>query len=168
MKSARSTRRVHGDRTRRVTVWAAAAVASLWCFSLVAAPYLASHHLASPYASWVAAAPYAAGRFVCHQQADRSFLLWNVQMPVRARCLGLYAAAPLGVIWPTVSVRRRRRSPGGLRAAVLLAAVPIAALVAIEWLGVASPGPWVRAIAALPLGAVAASLLSAACLWGER
>ena len=168
MKFARSTGRVHTDRTRRVAVWAAAAVASLWLFSLVAAPFLASHHLASPHAAWAAAAPYAAGQFVCHQLADRSFLLWNVQMPVCARCLGLYTAAPLGLIWPTVSARRRRRAPGGSRAAVLLAAAPIAALVVVEWIGVASPGPWVRAIAALPLGAVAASLLSAACLSGER
>ena len=174
MRSTRSdARRVPGGGTRRAAAWAVAAGASLWLFSLVAAPYLASHHVVLAHgpvslSAAVAAVPYAVGQFVCHQRADRSFRLWNTQMPVCARCLGLYAAAPLGLIWPMRLGRRRRLSQGGLRAVVLLAAAPTGAIVAAEWLGVADAGLWVRAIAALPLGAVAASLLATACVWGDR
>ena len=42
---------------------------------------------------------YAAGSIVCHQIPERSFHIAGVQLPVCARCTGLYAGALAGVAW---------------------------------------------------------------------
>src|SRR5690242_6632470 len=75
----------------------ALAIASLvWLIAIVAAP-VAAHRAAaeSPLAA-AAGAVYLAGSIVCHQQARRSFHLEGIQLPVCARCSGIYAAAPFG------------------------------------------------------------------------
>ena len=151
----------------RLAVWGSMLGAGLWLVSLVGAPYLVTHHRGSRMAVMVAAGPYAMGRLICHQRAERSFHMWDVQLPVCARCLGLYAAAPLGFVWPLAAVRRGRgRRSAAWRGPVLMAAAPTAVAVALEWLGIASPDAWVRAVAALPLGAVAAGAVGSA--WAER
>jgi len=38
---------------------------------------------------------YLVGSLLCHQRPERSFFLWGSQMPVCARCLGIYAGAAL-------------------------------------------------------------------------
>ena len=45
-----------------------------------------------------AAAVYAAGSLVCHQRPERSFHLAGAQLPVCARCLGLYVGGFVGAI----------------------------------------------------------------------
>ncbi len=97
-----------------------------------------------------------AGR-VCHQRADRSFHLAGLPLPVCARCFGLYAsgAAAAALAW---LLGARRAAAPGVRAARFLftaGAVPTAATVALEWFGLVSPSNLARALAALPLGAVA-------------
>jgi uncharacterized membrane protein len=95
---------------------------------------------------------YSMGALVCHQRPERSFHIHGAQLPVCARCTGLYLAGALGalVAWVGRAVYPRRR-----RAVILTALVPTVATLAIEWSGLGAPSNLVRAGAALPLGAVA-------------
>ena len=144
---------------RRLTV-GVGLVAGLWAGLLVATPYLMAHPH-SRQAGFSAAAVYLAGGVLCHQQSDRSFHMWDRQVPVCARCSGLYAGAPLGM----VGVFARRRSSDGrrqtarhfwplrrLRTILIVAAVPTLVTVAVEVMGIAEPTNLVRAVSALPLG----------------
>jgi len=135
-------------------------VAGLWACVLVATPYLMAHPHPRQ-AGLAAAAVYVVGSVVCHQLFDRSFHVWDRQMPVCARCSGLYAGAPLGIVG--VFARRRssdRRSQTArhdwplrrLRTILIAAAVPTLATVAVEGVGIAEPTNLVRAVTALPLG----------------
>src|SRR5215510_14625842 len=63
---------------------------------------------------------YTLGAFVCHQRPERSFHWAGAQLPVCARCAGLYLGAALGAYaWvlrgpspsPNVSRRRQGQSP---------------------------------------------------------
>src|SRR5262245_19064114 len=63
----------------------------------------------------VAFATYAIGSLVCHQRPERSFHLFGTQMPVCARCVGIYAgaAAAAALLW--LFGDRRGDVPGGDR-----------------------------------------------------
>src|SRR5688500_5253677 len=67
-----------------------ALVALLWTSAIVVA--------ATSRAPRLSAAMYAAGALVCHQRPERSFYIEDAQLPVCARCFGLYAGALLGVV----------------------------------------------------------------------
>jgi len=57
---------------------------------------------------------YLVGSLLCHQRPERSFFLWGSQMPVCARCLGIYAGAALAAIALSFVARlqpSRLRSP---------------------------------------------------------
>src|SRR5438067_12965322 len=41
---------------------------------------------------------YLIGSIVCHQRPERSFHLWSAQLPVCARCTGIYAGAAVAAI----------------------------------------------------------------------
>jgi len=70
---------------------ALASAAILWFAAILIAPFaIDSTHAAT---ATGAACVYATGSFVCHQRPERSFSLGGRQMPVCARCAGLYAAA---------------------------------------------------------------------------
>lgn len=144
---------------RRLVLGLAAGLSLAWLLLLVAAPVLA------PASEGLAAVVYAIGSLICHQRPERSFHLGGHQLPVCARCLGLYAggAAGLGVWW----VRTRRQidgwSPRRALRVLLVAAVPTAATVATAWLGLGDPANTWRALLALPLGG-AAGLIAAAAL----
>ena len=103
-------------------------------------------------ASFEARAIHLIGSFVCHQRDERSFHLDGQRLAVCGRCTGLYVAGALGAVFAWLG---RARVPSNTRAALLLAAVPTVATLAIEWIGVADPGNAGRALAALPLGAAA-------------
>ena len=114
----------------------------------------------------LAATVYLIGARICHQQPERSFHPWGVQVPVCARCLGLYIGAPLGAL---AAWRRLRRvtvdGPGGPRRsrAVLalgLVAIPTAVTVVGEAAGLMAPADAVRAGLAVPLGAAVAAVLA--------
>jgi uncharacterized membrane protein len=100
-------------------------------------------------------AAYSIGAIVCHQRPERSFHAGGVQVPVCARCTGLYVAGALGALagWLGASAAPRRT-----RALIAVASVPTALTLAVEWSGLAAPGNLMRAGAALPLGAAAAWL----------
>ena len=107
---------------------------------------------------------YAIGSKICHQIPQRSFHLNGVQWPVCARCLGLYLSAPVGAMAALVAHGRARRGDArlwrlGAWPLAVIAAVPTAVTLAIEWPGLGAPSNLSRALAALPLGAAIAFLV---------
>jgi uncharacterized membrane protein len=135
---------------------------------------------ALPLATWFASRPanalpgyafaltvYGIGALICHQRPERSFWMWSAQMPVCARCAGIYLgaavvgaaatiAAPRGPWDRTTPVRDARR----LRALFLAAALPTAATLVFEWTTGQTPSNVVRAAAGLPLGGVVAWIVA--------
>jgi uncharacterized membrane protein len=123
--------------------------AFLWASLIVATPPA----LAAGRLPWLTVAVYKVGSLVCHQRPERSFHMSGMQMPVCARCFGLYVggAAGLALAWAV----RRRWSPTAVRAGLLAGAVPIALTVASEWLGLLETSNAARWLTGLPLGLVA-------------
>jgi uncharacterized membrane protein len=103
---------------------------------------------------------YELGGRVCHQRPERSFHLGGVQLPVCARCLGLYASGAAAAVAAWLVTLRSGGVPGsrGARLLFALAAAPTVATVALEWLGLISPANLTRAVASLPLGGAAGFL----------
>lgn len=127
--------------------------ATLWTATILAAPYA----LRSGNARLVSAAAtvYSGAGLICHQRATRSFHLGGVQQPVCARCAGLYVSGAIGAVIAWFA-SRRPRIPARTRLVLLLASLPTALSVAIEFTGLAHPSNLARALCALPLGASAA------------
>jgi uncharacterized membrane protein len=128
------------------------ATAVAWVAIVVAAPLALAHG-----STLFPALVYEAAGLVCHQRPERSFHLAGIQLPVCARCFGLYASGAAGALAACLSgAAVSAGMPAGGRALTLgLAALPTAATVALEWAGLLHPGGQVRALAALPLGAAA-------------
>ena len=140
----------------RWLVPALAAAALVWVALLIAAPLLPVP---------AAAIAYAAGSLLCHQLAERSFHLQSFQLPVCARCFGLYAGGAVGAFALAAGgaadggwrlVRGRRWTITGI------AALPTLVTVGLEW-GAGWPiSNMTRAIAGAPLGAVVAYIVAGA------
>jgi uncharacterized membrane protein len=126
---------------RRVLV----AAAWLWSGSIVGAAYAVSRP-DDPIRYTLGLAVYGIGGVVCHQQADRSFHLWAAQLPVCARCTGVYAGAALATLWRFPWPDRWRPA-----AALAAGAVPTAATILYEWMGGPASNS-VRAAAGAVLG----------------
>ena len=137
--------------------WLAPGVALLsvaWLLLIIAAPVL-----------WtpVAGVLYFAGSFICHQLPERSFHLQGAQLPVCARCLGLYGGGAFGSVIAASAVVRHRINRGQPLLAqarrwrwTAVAAIPTVATVVLEW-GFGWPiSNTVRAVAALPVGVAVA------------
>jgi uncharacterized membrane protein len=138
---------VHARLARSLTV-----AALLWVTVIFAAPYA----IASGNTPLVAAATfvYQGAGLICHQRPERSFHIAGVQLPVCGRCLGLYLSGAIGALaawFGTLSVAPRKT-----RLLLVVAAVPTAVTVSLEFLGLIHPTNLVRAWSALPLGAAAA------------
>jgi hypothetical protein len=88
------------------------AAAAGWAVLLVAVPFLASRAHASPLASALILGVYALGSVVCHQLPERSYHLWAAQMPVCARCAGIYFGAVAGAIAGTFRTAEAMRHGG--------------------------------------------------------
>jgi uncharacterized membrane protein len=95
---------------------------------------------------------YLAGSVLCHQLPGRSFFLWGSQMPVCARCTGIYAGAAVSALVAVASAARLRRA----RSALVVAVVPTAATLVYEWTTGQTPANWIRAAAGVPIGVVVA------------
>lgn len=107
---------------------------------------------------------YAAGSVVCHQIPERSFHLAGVQLPVCARCTGLYLGGLAGVaVWMSLGQRLRSRLGGTRRAVIALAIAGAPTLV--TWLsaeaGLGEPANLGRAMLAVPLGVAAGAVAAA-------
>jgi uncharacterized membrane protein len=140
--------------TPGATVWALACVVLGGVALVLAAPVLPR---------WPAALVYGVASLVCHQRPERSFYWGPVQFAVCARCTGLYAGAAIGAVAAVIGGHDRLAAAApAIRRALVVAAVPTAATVAAEWMGMWAPSHTVRALAGLPLGAATAVVLAAA------
>lgn len=134
-------------RDNRSVVRVLAAVALLWFLALVVAPFLPAP---------ASAALYLIGSSICHQRPDRSFWLDGLQLPVCARCLGIYGGAALGcAVAPFIPLGRRPRRT------IVLATLPAVVSVGVEWAGLAHPSNTVRAITGVVGGAIIAAVVLA-------
>jgi uncharacterized membrane protein len=127
------------------------AAALAWVALLVVAP-LAPAGVAAPI--------YLFGSFICHQIADRSFHIGNLQLPVCARCFGIYVGAAVGCL--LLGVLPAARKAGRRRTLIVAACIPTAMTVVLEWGGLWRSSNIIRALAGLILGAGVAFALMAA------
>ena len=142
--------------TPGATVWALACVVLGGVALVLAAPVLPR---------WPAAIVYGVASLVCHQRPERSFYWGPVQFAVCARCTGLYVGAAIGSVAAVIAGHDRLvAAVPAMRRALVVAAVPTAATVAAEWVGLWAPSHTVRALAGLPLGAATAVVLAAAAV----
>jgi uncharacterized membrane protein len=140
---------------RTLGLWALGLSVGLWVAALFVSPLAVAS--SNRVLSFGAAAVYAAGSQICHQRPERSFHIGGRQMPVCARCTGLYvsaaAAVPIALLiavsWPS------RRA----RIVFVLAALPTVLTWSLEYLGLAHFSNLARAVCAVPLGFVAAWLV---------
>ena len=105
-----------------------------------------------------AAFVYAAASHVCHQKPERSFHTAGVSWPVCARCSGLYLAAPIGA-FAALLTRRRPLSRSKLLTVLAVACAPSLITFTTEFVGLITTTNMVRAVAALPAGAMLAVTL---------
>ena len=144
-----------------------AACSLAWAGLLAGVPYLEARGPDAPVVRQLAGAVHVAGGVVCHQRADRSFHPWGRRMPVCARCAGLYAAAAPGAAAAALLglggwSRRRRLSVRSARWLLAACAAPTAIAWSVEWLGLAALSPATRFVAAWPLGAAVAWVVTTA------
>ena len=118
-----------------------------WVALLIAAPVLPG---------WAGAVVYGVGSFVCHQIPERSFHLAGFQLPVCARCLGIYfgAFAGAGVVWMRAKSARPRLAitPAAARRLALVTTIPTLLTLVLEMAGIWYPSNITRAVAGFPLG----------------
>jgi len=132
-----------------------AVIAIAWLALLMAAPV----GLAQARWQTLAVAVYEIGGRICHQRPERSFHLDGVQLPVCARCFGLYVSGAIGLTFAWLG--RGKLSVASTRAALALSALPIAITVAGERLGAMAPSNVSRMMTGLPLGFVAGLVIVA-------
>lgn len=109
---------------------------------------------------------YGVGAVICHQIPDRSFFWAEQQLPVCARCTGLYVSGAVALLawvalkiirgWKPLTLDARR----ALRV-IAVAGIPTLASVAMGALGVWDGSNAIRALLAIPLGASAGVIVAA-------
>ncbi len=109
---------------------------------------------------------FAIGSVICHQLPDRSFFIDGRQLPVCARCTGLYLGGAAGfVAWWAIKAGRRWRPikvmPRRAIAIVAIAAVPTIVSFASGVLDVWDGSNATRAVLAVPLGLAAGAVVAA-------
>jgi uncharacterized membrane protein len=130
-----------------------ALAAVTWLALVIAAPVLPVP---------IAAFLYALGSRICHQRPERSFHLFAAQLPVCARCAGIYAGAAAGsLLMLSASIRARlfRVSP---QPVLLAGALPTLITIILEWSGAWAGANDVRAFAGVPLGLSTAFVVATA------
>jgi uncharacterized membrane protein len=141
---------VRAERDGATALSAAITLAAVvWLSIVIVSPWVLAHGRGR----LLGLTAYEIGARICHQRPERSFHIAGVQMPVCARCFGLYFSGALGLslAW----LQRRRLSPMVTRVALAVAALPIVVTVALEYLGTIAPTNVERMLTALPLGFVA-------------
>jgi len=109
---------------------------------------------------------YAAGSVLCHQLPERSFFLDGHQLPVCARCTGLYLSAGAGLLaWPAAKLMRSwrpwtvtARAAAGILA---VAGLPTAVSFTSGFIGLWDGTNVVRFVLAVPLGLAAGAVVAA-------
>jgi len=139
-----------------------------WAAALPLAAYIAGDRSAT--VAWpFTLAMYALGSAICHQLPARSFHLGAAQLPVCARCTGIYVGAAFasaavvaravaaravqagGTVRPAEALARRKT-----RVLLIAAAIPSAVTLVYEWTTGDTPSNVVRFAAGLPIGAAVA------------
>ena len=128
-----------------------ALAAASWLALLVAAPVLPVP---------LAGTLYALGSHICHQRPERSFHLLAAQLPVCARCVGIYAGAGAGSLLALGSRIRLRLETLSPRMLLIGGSVPTVLTLLLEWSGAWGASNGVRAAAGLPFGAVVALVVA--------
>jgi uncharacterized membrane protein len=140
-----------------VIAFAALVLTTGWVALLIAGPLLPG---------WAGAVVYGIGSLVCHQIPERSFHLAGFQLPVCARCLGIYLGASAGAGFVWMRARSGRRlvpiMPVTARRLAVAAAIPTLVTVALEFAGIWHPSNVTRAIAGVPLGGMIALVVMSA------
>ncbi len=124
-----------------------------WVALLILAPVL-------PVA--VAGIVYALGSRICHQRPERSFHLFAVQLPVCARCAGIYAGAAIGSLLALSGSVRERLFPFSPRMLLVAGALPTLITLTAEWSGAWRGGNDARAAAGVLLGVAVAFVVGRA------
>jgi uncharacterized membrane protein len=145
--------------------WFAPALAGMsagWALAIGFAPVLAD---SSRVGAILASLAYIAGSILCHQLPDRSFHMLGAQLPVCARCTGLYLGGALGAgAW----LIRRRFQPKPIAAidpkraayTLAIASAPTALTVMTAAAGIWDLSNVGRAALALPLGLAAGAVIA--------
>jgi uncharacterized membrane protein len=136
----------------------------LWVAALAIAPVAIVSRV--PVVARAATVVYAAGSLVCHQRPERSFHIDGRQLPVCARCSGLYVSALAGGLL-ALALGAVPWSSARARVWLGLAALPTLLTVTLELAGVAHPSNIIRMLSALPLGGIAAWLVIAITTGGR-
>jgi uncharacterized membrane protein len=105
---------------------------------------------------------YALGSHICHQRPERSFHVFGAQLPVCARCVGIYAGATVGLLLTPRRSIRGRLSQRSLQMLLAAGATPTLITVIAEWSGVWHGSNQVRASAGVPLGLAVAFVVAQA------
>ena len=115
---------------------------------------------------------YGLGSFICHQIPERSFHLVGFQLPVCARCLGIYIGVAGGVAVVSLRPHRGRAQlpmpRRQFRWLAALAALPTLVTVALEIVGAWYPSNGTRALAGMPLGVLVGLVVMDALARAER
>jgi uncharacterized membrane protein len=124
----------------------AVVLSAAWVGVVIAAPVLPA---------WAGAVVYGFGSFICHQLPERSFHFAGYQLPVCARCLGIYAGVPAGIACAAMWSGHRTILDSGaktVRRIALVLSVPTIVTVLLEAIGVWHTSNVTRALAGAPLG----------------
>jgi len=136
----------------------------LWAAAIAVATLIAGRPGVGAAAYGASAAVYEIGSLICHQFPERSFYFRGAQLPVCARCTGLYAGAAIAAVAaaavPTGFLRRGVWDRA--RSWLAIAAAPTAATLTYEWISGVMPSHWLRAAAGFPLGAIVMLIIVAA------
>ena len=134
-----------------------------WVTALGLATVIASRPIAGVAAYGLSAAVYEVGSLLCHQLPERSFHFRGAQLPVCARCVGLYLGAATAAIG-VAGMRRfgQRRIWDRARVLLFIGAAPTAVTLIYEWFSGHMPSHWIRAAAGFPLGAIVMLIILAA------
>ena len=149
-------------------------LSATWAAALAGATAAASQPMPGHATYLFALAVYAIGAAVCHQLPERSFHVWGRQMPVCARCTGIYLGAAVAGI-PLLGARHRRRSAEASRSSdsravgarrfsgafvTVLALLLNTATLVYEWTTGIAPSNTIRFAAGAILGAAVAWLVA--------
>jgi uncharacterized membrane protein len=129
-----------------------------WALLLPLVPLIASRPHATPIGTALLIGVYAIGSAICHQLPERSYHLWTAQMPVCARCAGIYGGAAAAAILSLAPAGQRCAYSNTVRVrpVLFIAALPTLVTLVYEWTTGHMPANWIRTVTGVPLGATVA------------
>lgn len=138
-------------------------LAVAWAVTLFVVPAVLRPHASSSVPSYLAArAVYLVGSVICHQRPDRSFFVGGGQMPVCARCAGIYLGAAMALSVMAVTGNRRSWSTQVNVTMCGISAIPSLATLVYELMTGVTPSNIVRAAAGVPFGIAVAWIVARA------